>query len=219
MTIKQNVKANFWIRLLATLIDLLIFIVLIVATSFIIFNYKKAEFRTQSTTLKEIYFRLWLLLMIFLCIFEYIVIPTILKGQTIGMLICKIKILSDEEKRRTSKFIFDRQRLFAFLWIFVFMSFMLMSTDAFLKAARGGKLNNVEKLVVILPTALATISINLQILLIISGISSTRLSWNDKLSRTKTVWKNRYEDIIEDENLMFKIKPKKRELPKINITK
>lgn len=217
MVKKQNIKANFWIRLLSTLIDLFIFVIFSVGTSFLIFNYKKADFLLNNIVYKEVVYRIWLLGLIVFNIFEFIVIPIITSGQTVGMLICKIKIIANDNDRKLSRFIFDRQRLFSFLWVFVFLSFMLMSTDAFLKAARGQKMNTVEKLVVSLPTVLATIAINLQIFMILTGVVATRLNWNDKFSRTKTVWKNKFEEMFEDEDYKLKIYPKKRELPKIEI--
>lgn len=217
MVKKQNIKANFWIRLLSTLIDLFIFVIFSVGTSFLIFNYKKADFLLNNIVYKEVVYRIWLLGLILFNIFEFIVIPIITGGQTVGMLICKIKIIANDNDRKLSRFIFDRQRLFSFLWVFIFLSFMLMSTDAFLKAARGQKMNTVEKLVVSLPTVLATIAINLQIFMILTGVVATRLNWNDKFSRTKTVWKNKFEEVFEDEDYKLKIYPKKRELPKIEI--
>ncbi|PZW00566.1 RDD family protein [Metamycoplasma auris] len=217
MIVKKNIKANFWIRLLATLIDLLLFIIFSIGTSFIVFNYKNMDFYTNNKIFKEIIFRVWLLVIILFIILEYILIPIILKGQTIGMLICKIKIIQIDQNRKLSKYIFDRQRLFALFWIFVFLSFMLISADGFIDAARGKKLNAGQKIILAIPSLLATIAINAQILIILSGISSTRLNWNDKLSRTQTVWKNKFEEIEDDEEFKNKlIISKRRELPKIN---
>jgi|GEM_PF-6612543 len=39
--IKQNKKANFLIRLLASSIDLSLFVIFLIATSFMVFNYQK----------------------------------------------------------------------------------------------------------------------------------------------------------------------------------
>lgn len=219
MVIKKNIKANFWIRILATIIDLLFFILFAIGTSFIVFNYKKANFYTENILYRELIYRFWLLLLIIFIIFSYLLIPIFSKGQTIGMLICKIKIQSNEEtnkKIKISKYIFDRQRLFAFFWIFIFLSFMLISTDGFLKAARGQKLNSAEKIVLSLPVILATIAVNLEALVILSGIGPSRINWNDKLSKTETVWKNKYEEVEIEENKQI-ILPKKRELPKIHL--
>ncbi|BDX52878.1 hypothetical protein JPM7_4850 [Metamycoplasma equirhinis] len=75
-------------------------------------------------------------------------------------------------------------------------------------------MNTVEKLVVSLPTVLATIAINLQIFMILTGVVATRLNWNDKFSRTKTVWKNKFEEVFEDEDYKLKIYPKKENYQK-----
>ncbi|WP_330463346.1 RDD family protein [Metamycoplasma gateae] len=217
MIIKKNIKANFWIRTLATLIDLLIFIFITISTSFLVFNYKKGDFHTENTVYKEIIYRFWLLFLIVFLVFWYILIPIISRGQTVGMLICKIKILPTEKNdKKLSKVIFDRQRLFSFLWMFVFISFMLLSTDAFLKAARGNKLNNVEKLILSIPTALSVIAINIQLFILITGIKANRINLNDKFSNSLTVWKNKYEEIINEEDNK-KIMPKKRVLPEVNL--
>ncbi|BAP39407.1 RDD family protein [Metamycoplasma canadense] len=216
MIIKKNKRANFWIRLIATLIDLLLFVIFAISSSFFVFNYKQTDFYTENVIYKEIIYRTWLLLLILFIILEYILVPIFSNGRTFGMWICKIKIIKQENNQKLSRAIFDRQRLFAFLWIFVFLGFMLISTDAFLKAARGNKLNNAEKLVFAIPVVLSTIAINLQLFLIITNAKVTRLGWNDKFSKTETVWKNKYEEIFEEEKNELKIYPKKRELPKIN---
>ncbi|ENY69376.1 Hypothetical protein, predicted transmembrane protein [Metamycoplasma auris 15026] len=215
MIIKKNIRANFWIRLLATLIDLLLFVIFSLASSFIVFNYKKMDFFTNNIIYKEIIFRIWLLAIILFIILEYILIPILLKGQTLGMLICKIKIISVDKQKKLSKYIFDRQRLFALLWIFVFLAFMLISADGFLSAAKGNKLNVAQKIILSIPSMLATIAINIEFLILLSGISATRLNWNDKLSKTETVWKNKFEEFEEEIDNKL-ILPKKRELPKIN---
>ncbi|AZZ65742.1 hypothetical protein DMC14_003050 [Metamycoplasma phocicerebrale] len=217
MIVTINKKANFWIRLLATIIDLILFVVFALATSFIVFNYKKADFYTNQLLYKELIYRFWLLSLILFLVLTYIVFPILTKGKTIGMLICKIKVILTNKNIKLSKAIFDRQRLFSFLWIFVFIAFMLMSTDAFLKATRGKNLNNVEKVVFALPVTLATIALGLDLFMIITGAGATRVSWNDKFSQTRTVWINKFEEIIEEENINKKIYPKKRELPNISI--
>ncbi|MCV3753537.1 RDD family protein [Mycoplasma enhydrae] len=213
---KINRKAHFWIRVLASLIDLTLFIIFAIGTSFLVFNYKNVDFYTTNILNRELIYRMWLFSLILVLFLLYILIPVIFKGQTIGMLTCKIKIISTKSKRKLWKTVFDRQRLFSFLWMFVLLAFMLVSTDAFLKATKGNKLNMVEKIVFSLPTTLATIAINLEIIMILSGVGASRLNWNDKFSQSQTVWINKYDEIDMEEELDKKISPIKREMPKIN---
>ncbi|MBN4089624.1 RDD family protein [Mycoplasma enhydrae] len=213
---KINRKAHFWIRVLASLIDLTLFIIFAIGTSFLVFNYKNVDFYTTNILNRELIYRMWLFSLILVLFLLYILIPVIFKGQTIGMLTCKIKIISTKSKRKLWKTVFDRQRLFSFLWMFVLLAFMLVSTDAFLKATKGDKLNMVEKIVFSLPTTLATIAINLEIIMILSGVGASRLNWNDKFSQSQTVWINKYDEIDMEEELDKKISPIKREMPKIN---
>ncbi|MCV3733782.1 RDD family protein [Mycoplasma enhydrae] len=213
---KINRKAHFWIRVLASLIDLTLFIIFAIGTSFLVFNYKNVDFYTTNILNRELIYRMWLFSLILVLFLLYILIPVIFKGQTIGMLTCKIKIISTKSKRKLWKTVFDRQRLFSFLWMFVLLAFMLVSTDAFLKATKGNKLNMVEKIVFSLPATLATIAINLEIIMILSGVGASRLNWNDKFSQSQTVWIDKYDEIDMEEELDKKISPIKREMPKIN---
>ncbi|WP_412031681.1 RDD family protein [Metamycoplasma buccale] len=211
--IKINKKANFWIRLLATIIDAILFIIFLVATSFAVFNYKTGQYFHEAN------YYVWLFLLILYLIFFFIVLPIIWNGKTIGMRICKIKIIKKNEKDKFSKVIFDRQRLFSFLWIIVFLSFIIfISPKTFIEAANINKnLNKVQKIFLTIPTVLSSLSVFLQAFLIITNAKENRIGLNDKFSASYTVWINKYEEIEQEEKVNIKIKPIKRTLPNIKI--
>ncbi|TPE57772.1 RDD family protein [[Mycoplasma] falconis] len=205
---KINKLANFWIRLTSTLIDLIIFLGLAIGFSFLVFDYKNANYYNKYT------YYPWVIFMAFLPILLWVIIPIIWKGKTFGMFICRIKTIPEDSKKKLSKAIFDRQRLFAFFWMFVFLSYLIISPEGFLHAASGQKLNYGEKIAFGLPTTLASLTSFMQLFIIITNAKSTRIGWNDKFSQTYTVWINKYE-LVEnpDEDIKNIIKPIKRELP------
>ncbi len=210
---KINKKANFWTRLLATTIDLLIFFSFLITSTFLVFDFKNANFFNKWT------YYVWLPLSILFICYIWIIIPIVFSGQTIGMFFCKIKILPQDNKTKLSKAIFNRQRIFALVWMIVFLLFMIMvSPDLFLKAAsirQNKSFSLVEKFCLSIPSTLASIAIFTQTFLIITNAKSTRIGLNDNLSDTFTVWINKYELLGENEVNTRKILPKKRVLPTI----
>ncbi|ACF07568.1 RDD family [Metamycoplasma arthritidis] len=215
---KINKKANFWIRLLATLIDVIFFLAFAIGLSFGTFNYQKGTYYHLAL------YYFWLICLIAYLILFFIVIPIVWKGKTLGMAICKIKVIKQNEKDKFSKVIFDRQRLFSFLWVFVFLSFIcFVSPETFLQAAnikQLAKLNKVQKAFLAIPTALSALAAFSEIFLIITNARESRVGLNDKLSSSFTVWKNKYEEVKEKTiKDATKIQPKIRKLPKITIDK
>ncbi|QJG66401.1 RDD family protein [Mycoplasma phocoeninasale] len=209
-----NRKANFWIRLLATIIDLLIFIAFAISSSFLVFNYKLGEYINKWN------YYVWLTLLILMLNIFWIIIPILFQGQTIGMMICKIKIIPQEAKTKLSRAIFDRQRLFAFTWMIIFALFIIfVSPELFIKAAKinrnSGKLETLERVFVLIPTALASFATFAEIFLVISNVKESRIGINDNLSNTYTVWKNRFDKSEEIQEIKAIIKPKIRELPNL----
>ena len=213
--IKINTKANFWIRLLSTFIDLFLFMFFVITTSFAVFNYKKGSYYHIAN------YYIWLLLIITYLTFFYIVLPIIWKGKTIGMAICKLKIIKKDEndKSKFSKVIFDRQRLFAFLWICIFLAFIIfIHPDTFSVAAKKGKIEKHQKLFLSIPISLSSLALMLQIFLIFTNLRSSKIGLNDKFSSSLTVWINKFEDVKQEKNNSQntkKIQPKVRILPNL----
>ncbi|RMA78529.1 RDD family protein [Metamycoplasma subdolum] len=215
MIVKQNKLANPWIRLLATIIDNLIFLSIFLAVSFLVFDYQKSTYRFS-----KYFYYLWLSSGIILIIINQIVLPVFLKGKSIGMLICKIHVLNLEHRRRFSKAVFDRSRLFGFLWLCIICFYVvLISPETFIKISQVGfkkeDLNLVQKIFFAIPLTLTSFGLIVQVVFVISNFSTNRIGWNDKFSNTRTVWDNKFDEIEEDDNVLEKIIPIKRVLPKI----
>ncbi|AXE61010.1 hypothetical protein DA803_02865 [[Mycoplasma] phocae] len=209
-----NRKANFWIRLLSSIIDLLIFISLAIISSFLVFNYKQGQYINKWN------YYVWLALLIFMLNIFWIIIPILFNGQSIGMIICRIRIIPQENKTKLSRAIFDRQRLFAFTWMIIFLLFIIfVSPELFIRAAKinknSAKLGTLERIFVLIPTALASITSFAEIFLVISNVKENRIGINDNFSNTFTVWKNRFDKVEENEEINTIIKPKIRELPNL----
>lgn len=213
--IKQNRKANFWIRSLATFLDLLLFCLFLIASSFLIFNYKNNTYLFS----KWLYYPWLLSLCIYLCLY-FIVIPIVWKGKTLGMFICRIKIIKNKDNLKFSKVIFDRQRLFSFSWICIFLLFLiLIHPDTFLQALSQSKpLSKLQKIFLAVPGTLASLVLVFELFLIFTNLKSSGIGLNDKLSSSYTVWINKYDDILSDDpDKKVKIKPKQRILPHVKI--
>jgi len=213
--IKQNKKANFWIRLLASSIDLSLFVIFLIATSFMVFNYQKNTYYHIAN------YYVWLFLIITYLTFFYIVLPIIWKGKTIGLAICRLKIIKKDNASfdKFSKIIFDRQRLFAFLWICIFLSFIIfIHPQTFLEAAKKEKIKPYQKLFLSIPIVLSSLAIMLQIFLMFTNLKSDKIGLNDKFSNSLTVWMNKFEEIknSKEEKILKEIRPKKRILPTLD---
>ncbi|AWX42531.1 RDD family [Metamycoplasma cloacale] len=211
--VKQiNKKANFWIRLLATLIDVIIFLIFSVISSFATFDYQNAKLIHNAL------YYFWLINLILFLLIYFILIPIFAKGKTLGMTICRIKIISTDKTEKFSKAVFNRQRLFSFVWMIIFALFaILISPETFIKASTKGmtkdQLTTVQFGFLMIPIALIGIASFTQLFLIMSNARSNRVGLNDKFSSTETVWINKYEEIEEEEIIERIIKPKKRVLP------
>ncbi|AWX69481.1 RDD family protein [[Mycoplasma] anseris] len=211
--IKINLKANFWIRLLATLLDSLIFLVFFVTTSFFAFDYQKAK-------IHNILYYVWLIDQIIFLLIWYILIPIFWYGKTFGMWICRIKVIKTNSNEKFSKVIFDRQRLFAFLWMIIFTIFaILISPQTFEQAALIGikkeDLTNTQLAFLLIPTILIGLASFVQLFLIITNARNNRIGLNDTFSNSFTVWINKYEEIEDPNQNLIEIKPRIRNLPKL----
>lgn len=92
--------------------------------------------------------------------------------------------------------------------------------DTFLEAIQGKTLKTYQRAFLIIPTVLSSLALITDIFFISSNLRANRIGLNDKLSRTFTVWINKFEFVeAEDKEEIFasQIKPKPRILPNIKI--
>ncbi|QJG66734.1 RDD family protein [Mycoplasma phocoenae] len=213
---KVNKKANFWIRLLATTIDLILFLSLITIYSLLLFDKGKGQFKT------EFFYYLWLFLIIVSMASIYIFIPMIFKGKTLGLWICRLKIISNKANTKIFKTIIQRQLLNSILWIIgITLMLILISHETFIQMAKTTK-NSTEKLSVIqqafmsVPVTICSLAGIIDVFLMLTTARTSKIGWNDTFSNSSVVFINKYEDVFHDDLDFDSIKPKKRELPQIN---
>ncbi|MCU4116998.1 RDD family protein [Mycoplasma zalophi] len=213
----QNIKASFWRRFLSMIIDFIIFFGFLLITSILVIDKKIANFH------KNYFYYIWIVLIIIYILLIWIIIPIISKGQTIGMLITKLKIIPSLDKYKLNNVILQRQILFAWLWIIVLCLFIIfVSPETFIEASKLNKqtinqLTITQRGFISIPLTLSAVTAFMDSFLIITTAKNSRISWNDSFSNSFVVYKNKFETIIEDDDWQNNnIKPKKRILPKIN---
>ncbi|MBN0919496.1 RDD family protein [[Mycoplasma] gypis] len=215
-TITTNKKAGFWPRFLATLIDLFIFMVIVFAFSFIVFDNKTKDFKSEG------FYYLWLSLIIITDAFIWVLLPILTKGRTLGLLCFRLKIVSKHKKDPLWKTVLKRQLLFAVLWIIVFACWMIfISKDTFVLVLKTNKqninqLNWIQRIFVTIPLTLSALTAIINWMMIISNAKSSRVGWNDTFSYSYTVYANKFETIVVDEWNKNKLKPVVRKMPNIN---
>lgn len=111
---KINKPAGFWIRFLARILDLIIFLAIIIGTAFVLLKrsdwtaYSVKVGNTQEAVITVHTFHFdsaanyysWLIISIASLFVLFIIIPMLTKGRTLAMLICRIKIDIQEDKTK-----------------------------------------------------------------------------------------------------------------------
>ena len=123
-----NEKAKFWSRLVSTLIDIILFCVVGISTSLICIKKELVtSINVEMYLVKNDYtYFLWLFILILLLSLLYILIPLICNGRTLGMMILRLKL--NYNNQRKYYVILKRTELGVFLWIFVIVIFIVMSS-------------------------------------------------------------------------------------------
>lgn len=121
---KINEKAQFWSRLSSALIDIIIFCVIGISSTLICIQKELvSDINVEMYLVKNDYtYFLWLFILIVTLSILYILIPFIFKGQTIGMMILRLKLNCNNQNQYLV--ILKRTELGAFLWIFIIVIFM-----------------------------------------------------------------------------------------------
>ena len=119
-----NEKAKFWSRLVSALIDIILFCVVAISTSLICIKKELVtSINVEMYLVKNDYtYFLWLFILILLLSLLYILIPLICNGRTLGMMILRLKL--NYNNQRKYYVILKRTELGVFLWIFVIVIFM-----------------------------------------------------------------------------------------------
>ncbi|CAC13942.1 unknown; predicted coding region [Mycoplasmopsis pulmonis] len=201
----KNKTVNFWPRLLITFVEILVFFLIAYLSSLVIIK----EEDTYEQTRVYVFF----LLIIFYLALYYLVIPIFFKGQPPLLVIFKIKIDFTKAKQNLFKKIFLRNIMVIYLLvIFVLMMFVL---DAKLLFQITNKNSNLSKIDLIKIYFIHALSYSWFLLLFANTfslvISKTKTTFIDKISSSKLVWKNKFEEEKQNEQVIFVVEKRIRQ--------
>lgn len=222
-------NAGFFIRFLANLIDIVIFVVFGMLLSLICIG--KGSIPIDNNKTIELYlvtkwyaYYIWLVSLILMIIVESIVIPYFFKGRTLGMLITQLTILWNDDDLLIKK-IFKRWQLGWFIWMIIILLFLAfispkivnklivfsfinnnpkefanMDQIAMNNFINSHKLNFIETMFLTIPSSISSFTIIAQVLLLMSiGASKNKIGIIDKLTNTRITYKKKVVEIKEKE--------------------
>ncbi|MXR57886.1 RDD family protein [Mesomycoplasma hyorhinis] len=212
----QNKLANFWIRFLSGIIDLVIIFAFIILISYAVFVNDDV---TKNIIIWKYY--LWYFLIIVTIFLLKIILPLFNKNQTIGQKFCKIKIVFLEPantfKQRLIQQI-KKETLTTLIWIILFIiSACCLTPSIALKLVQSNTSKNPikitdsnywiwwEQFLISIPILFSNINTLLSFVLIISIARRKKVGINDLFSKSRTVWVYKKED--KNQDLIYRIEP------------
>ncbi len=208
-----NKTANFWIRFLGRILDILLVFVLFGSLLFLIVNIKyKPKINIQF---KNIYlFYIWFILLDLYLFFYFIIFPFFFNGQTLSMKILKIKIQFNEKNKFIS--LIKRELFFSLGWILMSLIVIIVINHTLI--IKFAQLNSRkiwiynfsiwENFRLIIFRIFAFFVTVIQFVLLISiVIRENNIGLHDVFSKTRTIWTKKFINIENNENEK-RIKPK-----------
>ena len=223
---KENKVAGFFIRFLALAIDVIIFVAIGMASSLICISkhiYTFSDLETGITNQLNIYqinqpwtYYVWMIIIILTLTIQFIIIPFLLKGKTIGMVITKLKIKTLELDLSLKKVIWQRIQVGALLWIILVILFMIFintktinkinlftfiqqhnfndwSNVNKIELANTYKLSTLETSLFAIPATISSVILFGQLFCLISvGISKNKHGIIDKISNSIIVYEKQF---------------------------
>lgn len=239
-TIQTKKNAGYFIRFGALLIDASIFIILSLFLSLACISQEKIDFGNEISfhlylvTNKVMYYSWLCLLIVTLCI-EYLLIPYFLKGRTLGMIITRIELKSNDEESYFKK-TFKRWQLTCFFWILIIFLFLVLvrfetvnkllvvsyiqnNKSEFINIdelklklyLKPYKLSTLEIAAITIPSTISGFTVIAQVLLSISvGANAKKIGIVDKITNSQIVYSNKFIKInIKEFTIPEPIKVKK----------
>ncbi len=216
----NNKIANFWIRLLARLIDL--FCLLIITTFLGLLFLQKNIIGDKTTWFFKSWwsFYVYALIVILMIFILFIALPIVWKGKTIGHFLTRTKIVSDSNLKIG---ILKREIIWSWSWIFcVILTMIFINHTLFDKFVFGQNdpdvtFSNWETLRISFVSSIVSIICFVQMLFAISIIiKNNKIAWHDTYSHTITVYINKFNQNKQiDDEINEILKPQK--VPKIEI--
>lgn len=231
-----NKKAGFWIRAFSLLIDITIFCLLAISLSLWCLEKKYfPEINKYIYQIKNYYiYYLWFIIVDLILIIQFIFIPMLCDGKTIGMMITQLKV-KYLEKDKSQSFV-KRIEIGVVLWIFLITSFMClvqppavnkMAVYSYIKTNYKDMTKEIEKLfdenkwslmetiLYSIPSTFSTIVLIVELFLLISvGFRNNKSGLVDKFSNSQIVYSKKY-DIQKNNDDIKIINPKKDDKYKI----
>lgn len=192
----KNKRAGFWIRLLARLIDLLIVSVLSISFALIDLRHTNNWYFENDW-----FFYIWILFNVLVLIVVYLLTPIIWDGKTVGMWVCRIKILFEDNNKFVS--ILKRELFISVSWIILFVCVgVFINHTLFDRYARTSQDHiNYTTWEMIRISTITTIASLLTVAQMITAISivirKSKKSLHDSYSKTDTVWINKMVKVLK----------------------
>ena len=204
---KVNLQTGFWIRLLARMIDLMIFAA--ISVGFALINLHKD---TSWYFKDNWFFYIWMMFNVLILFVMFILLPVIFNGQTLGMFITRIKISFEDNNKLKS--ILKRELFFSITWIILVICVgLLINHTLFVKYAKTNqkdiKYTNWENLRISIVTTIASLLTLMQMVVSISVVvRKPHPGIHDSYSKTKTVWVNKFTEVKKQTKDFISIKPR-----------
>lgn len=219
MVIKKN--AGFFIRFLSLIVDVMIFVIISVSLSLICIGQSQKSFGKDTVMIYQVNviwaYYLWLNSLILFLIIQFLLIPIVFNGKTIGMLLTKLDFEITDKEKNIKKIVFKKFQLSAFLWILTIVFFEIFVSPVTInkmtyysyihkhinefnglklseqqEIIKNYKLNSLETSLITIPSTLSTVCIFFNLLTLLSiGIDRNKLGILDKVTNSKVVHKNK----------------------------
>lgn len=220
----QKRTAGFWIRFLSISIDVILFSIIAISSSLMSIEAKVfTEIdRTISQVKNDYFYYIWFILVVSVLIIQFLAIPFLLKGKTLGMLITRLEI--DTNDQPLKNVILSRFKFGALLWIFIFVVFMIFvrpeminkmliskyvkenfdeNNQQAVELLKANKLSFLDTVLYSAPTVVSPIIVFAEVFFLISiGFKQSKISIIDNFTNSKIVYVNKY---IETTNLVIEV--------------
>lgn len=205
---KISKPAGFWIRVSSIFIDFIIFATIAISLSLIAISKNGEKFEIIDWA-----YYLWMVLIIIEILILFIIIPILLKGRTIGMICCQIKMISVDEKPIWIT-VLNKNKLYSFLWIFtilVSMSFIsphlaqkmtdISNQPNDVLESEKIKMTILESSLLAIPTTTSGIVIFVNVFMTLSiNMNKNMRSINDKISNSQIVYSKKTIEVFDEIN-------------------
>ena len=192
---KQNKISGFWIRLFSRFLDLTFFSIfsLLLAYIFLVKKSNVLEFD------KPYFFYIWNIFSILLLFTISILFPIAYKGQTPGMLLLGIQIIFENENRKLRSQI-KRELFFSLAWIFNLIALLTIINHPLINKILINRQNAEYSIfenmrIALFATSSSMIFLMQWIFAFSIMIRKGKIGFHDQMSKTKTVYKNKFEKI------------------------